>query len=721
MSRIFDTIIAVDWSARGTPSLAAESADAVWIGIARGDEGETPHYFRTRAGAMGFLAELLATERAAGRRALAGFDFPFGYPRGFAQALAGRPEALAVWEFLAARIEDAPDNANNRLAVAAAINRMLPDAGPFWGRARSQPHDGLEEIKPDPASASFPEFRLTERIARGAKSCWQLAYAGSVGGQALLGIAALERLRADPRLADGIAVWPFETGLRAPEAPIVLAEIYPSLLAEAVAAAAGDPIRDRAQVRILAAAFAALDGAGGLAPLFAPDIPDSEREIIAREEGWILGAGQQAALREAASPARPALRLRNDCFALPPGVNWVPVDEALARLRRGLAPVASAETVPLNEAAGRILAEPLDALRANPPHPNSAVDGYGFAHASLASGPHALPLAQGRAAAGRPYLGAVPPGRAIRILTGAILPAGVDTVVLEEDTARDGDLIRFERGLMLGANTRAAGEDVATGARLFEAGHALAPQDLALAAACGIRAARLRRPLRVGVLSTGDELAPVGAVAAPHQIHDANRPMLLALLRRWGMAPVDLGQAADDPAAVTAALDRGAAGAEAILTSGGASAGDEDHVSRILRERGALQTWRIAMKPGRPLALGLWAGTPVFGLPGNPVAAFVCSLIFARPALMTLAGAPWAEPRGLTLPAAFEKMKKPGRREYLRARLDRERRVEVFRSEGSGRISGLAWAEGLVELGDGAASIRPGDPVRYLPFSEFGL
>jgi molybdopterin molybdotransferase len=196
--------------------------------------------------------------------------------------------------------------------------------------------------------------------------------------------------------------------------------------------------------------------------------------------------------------------------------------------------------------------------------------------------------------------------------------------------------------------------------------------------------------------------------------------MLLEVLRRWDMDALDLGHAADDPAAVAAALDRGTT-ADAILTSGGASAGDEDHVSALLRARGALGVWRIAVKPGRPRALGVWGGRPVFGLPGNPVAAFVCTLVFARPALLRLAGAPWTPPGGLMLPAGFAKSKNAGRREYLRARIGADGAVEVFRSEGSGRISGLAWASGLVELEDGPRSISPGDPVRYLPFSDFGL
>jgi molybdopterin molybdotransferase len=413
--------------------------------------------------------------------------------------------------------------------------------------------------------------------------------------------------------------------------------------------------------------------------------------------------------------------LRDDCFELPRGVAWVPVDEALGRLRDTLAPVAGTEDVAVARAGGRILAAPLVARRANPPAANTAVDGYGFAHDTLGTGPHTLPVEEGRAAAGTPFEGAVAAGHAVRILTGALLPAGVDTVVLDEDTAREGDTVRFERVPKLGANTRTAGEDVAPGTEVLPTGHRLRPQDLALAAAVGLAELPVRRRLRVAVLSTGDEIRPAGAAAAPHQTYDANRPMLLDILRRWEMQPVDLGHVPDDPSAVAAALDRGAAEADAVLTSGGASAGDEDHVADVLRARGALAVWRIAVKPGRPLALGVWGGKPVFGLPGNPVAAFVCTLVFARPALLRLAGTPWELPRGLMLPAGFAKTKKAGRREYLRARIGEDGRVEVFKSEGSGRISGLAWARGLVELDDGPRDVSPGDPVRYLPFPDFGL
>jgi molybdopterin molybdotransferase len=415
-------------------------------------------------------------------------------------------------------------------------------------------------------------------------------------------------------------------------------------------------------------------------------------------------------------------KLRNDCFALPPGVNWTPVDAALDRLRERCSIVAAIEAAPLATASGRVLAAAPVAQRSNPPLPNSAVDGYAFAHASLTGAdPEELALAEGRSAAGAPYAGTVPAGAALRILTGGVMPDGTDTVVLQEDVAVEGGVLRLRPGLKRGANSRRAGEDAEAGAEMLCEGHILRPQDLAQLAAVGVADVQVRRRLRVAVLSTGDELAEAGEAAGPGAIHDSNRPMLLALAARWGFDVVDLGRVGDDPALVRAALDRGAAGADAILTTGGASAGDEDHVSAVLRAAGALTEWRIAVKPGRPLALAVWDGAAVFGLPGNPVAAFVCALIFARPALMAMAGAGWRNPRGLMLPAAFAKRRKPGRREYLRARLDVEGRVETFGNEGSGLISGLVWADGLVDLPDDGSDVAPGDLVRYLPYSAFGL
>ncbi|MEM8598070.1 MAG: molybdopterin-binding protein, partial [Pseudomonadota bacterium] len=256
---------------------------------------------------------------------------------------------------------------------------------------------------------------------------------------------------------------------------------------------------------------------------------------------------------------------------------------------------------------------------------------------------------------------------------------------------------------------------------LLEAGHRLRPQDLARLAVAGVGEVAARQPLRVAVLSTGDELLEPGEPPRPDAIYDANRPMLLAALARLGHQAVDLGRAPDEAQAVRTALDTGAGRADAIITTGGASAGDEDHVSRLLREEGRLATWRIAVKPGRPLAMGTWAGVPLFGLPGNPVAAWVCALVFAAPALEVMAGGRWRAPLGYALPAAFEKRKKAGRREFLRARLTPQGTVETFRSEGSGLVGGLSWADGLVELPDEAMSVVPGDPVRFIPWAGFGL
>ncbi len=413
--------------------------------------------------------------------------------------------------------------------------------------------------------------------------------------------------------------------------------------------------------------------------------------------------------------------LKDDCFAMPPGVDWTPVDRALYMLRSGLHCVTKAEDIATGDAGGRILAENVKAARSNPPYANSAVDGYGFAFDDLPSGDVCeLPLTAGRSAAGGAFEGIVPAGTALRILTGARVPSGVDTVVLEEDCSIADGRIAFRSGLKRGANTRAAGEDVVADAPIFKAGHVLRSQDLALLAATGVSQVSVRHRLRVGVVSTGDEVVSVGEPATDSQIFDANRPMLLDAIAQWGFEAVDLGHVADDPVRVEAALSQGAAQADAILTSGGASAGDEDHVSAVLSAKGDVQTWRIAVKPGRPLALALWDGVPVFGLPGNPVAALVCTLVFARPALCLLAGAAWQEPAGFDVPAAFAKNKKAGRREYLRARV-RNGAAEVFKSEGSGRISGLSWAEGLVELGDDAQVVAKGDPVRFYPFGSFGL
>lgn len=395
----------------------------------------------------------------------------------------------------------------------------------------------------------------------------------------------------------------------------------------------------------------------------------------------------------------------------------ITVEEAIARLKARLQPIGGSQSVALAESAGRVLAQDVHARRAHPPLANSAVDGFGFAHAH--AGP-VMELAQGHAAPGHPFAGNVAPGQALRILTGANPPPGVDTVVMQEDTRIEGGRLHLTLPDP-GANIRPAGEDVARGALVLPAGHRLRPADLALLAAVGVAEVSLRPDLRVGVISTGDELFEAGEPAHDWQIWDANRPMLLAMVSGWGFEAVDLGIIPDDRAAIRATLDRAVHECDVILTSGGASVGDADHISRLLRDDGALTAWQIAMKPGRPLALARWRGVDVFGLPGNPVAAFVCALIFARPALWQIAGAGWVEPISITAPAAFSRQMRAGRREWLRARLDANGSVAVFTSEGSGRISGISWATGLCDLGSSGRMIMPGDPVRFLPFAGFGI
>jgi molybdopterin molybdotransferase len=268
---------------------------------------------------------------------------------------------------------------------------------------------------------------------------------------------------------------------------------------------------------------------------------------------------------------------------------------------------------------------------------------------------------------------------------------------------------------------RKAAEDVAANQTILDAGHVLRPQDLALLAATGVDEVQVYERLKVAVISTGTELIKVGDVIRDDQIYDANKPMLLNMIRAWGFEPIDGGHYKDDPALIRDGLNGAAKDADAILVSGGASAGDEDYVSRLLKDEGTLHTWRVAVKPGRPIAMALWNGVPTFGFPGNPVAAFVCALIFGLPALKVMAGQVAGDVRSYGMPAGFEKSKKTGRREYLRAPIDDNGNAQEFNSEGSGRISGLTWSDGLVELPDEAVDVKVGDRVKYIPYTSFGL
>ncbi|MCY4012627.1 MAG: hypothetical protein OXG82_07935 [Gammaproteobacteria bacterium] len=303
--RLFDTHIVVDWSARSKPSPAKPTRDAIWWALARDGVVARPAYVRTRHAAINRLARLIAAERAARRRVLVGFDFPFGYPAGVALHLTGRGSAFALWDWLTKRIVDDERNANNRYAVAAEINRCYPGVGPCWGRPATWPYpDVPARAHARTHRAAQPaERRIADVHAKGAKTVWQLAYTGSVGSQVLLGLPALERLRTARSIAGSVAVWPFDGGLAVPDKPVVFAELYPSLLRTAVARyAKPSEIHDRAQVRLNARAFASLDAAGGLASLFhgSPALTARERRLIETEEAWVLGVGHEAVLHEAA-------------------------------------------------------------------------------------------------------------------------------------------------------------------------------------------------------------------------------------------------------------------------------------------------------------------------------------------------------------------------------------------------------------------------------------
>jgi len=413
-------------------------------------------------------------------------------------------------------------------------------------------------------------------------------------------------------------------------------------------------------------------------------------------------------------------RLADDCFAL--GDRLLSVEEAVAEFRSRLVPVAGIEAVPLAEAEGRFLAEDLVADRSVPPHANAAVDGY-VVHADDLSpdAPTTLPVT-GRVAAGHPLGRPGRRGEAIRIFTGAPLPAGPDTVAMQEDCTVAGDQVTLPPGLRRSAHVRPAGDDIRAGDTVLTAGRRLGPAEIGVAASLGRAALPVRRPLRVAVLSTGDEVCEPGTPAAEGRIYDANRHLLAALLRRLGCGVADRGIVPDRADAIRSALAAAAAEADAVVTSGGVSVGDEDHVKAALEAAGGrLHHWRLAIKPGKPVALGQIGDAAFLGLPGNPVAAMVTFLLVARPLLLHLAGAAPTPLHRFPVASGFTHGRKPGRREFLRAVLEVDPSGALVARrhgrEGAGTLSSLAGAEGLVELPEDAADVAPGDPVAYIPLS----
>ena len=413
-------------------------------------------------------------------------------------------------------------------------------------------------------------------------------------------------------------------------------------------------------------------------------------------------------------------QLSDDCFAF--GGPLMSVDEAVGLITARVTAVKEIETVPLGEADGRVLANDIAAPLPLPPFTNSAVDGYAVLASDLPpEGERAFPVA-GRIAAGA-FAGAAEPGHAMRIFTGAPMPQGTDTVFMQEDVRIDekGQVV-LPAGLKAGANVRPAGEDVPEGVVALKAGQRLRPQDVALAAAFGRTQLDVTRRICVAVFSTGDELASPGAPRQPAQLFDSNRFMLMAMLKRLGCEVGDLGILPDQRAPLADALKQVAGRYDLLLTTGGVSTGEEDHVKASVESVGSLVLWRMAIKPGRPVAMGIIGGTPFIGLPGNPVASFVTFVHVVRPTVLALSGASAADLVPMPVRAAFSYKKKIGRREYVRVTLrkagDGALEAIKFPREGAGLLSSLVDTDGLVELGETVTKVEPGQSVGFLGYAS---
>lgn len=413
-------------------------------------------------------------------------------------------------------------------------------------------------------------------------------------------------------------------------------------------------------------------------------------------------------------------QLSDDCFAF--GGDLMSMAAALDLIAAKLVPVVEPETVPLKAARGRVLAAPLVAPRNVPPHDNSAVDGYAVFFDDLVPGETTELPVMGRAAAGHPLGSTARRGAAVRIFTGAPMPDGPDTVLMQEDCREAEGRVRIPWGIKRGANRRKSGEDIVAGTTVLHAGQRLRPQELGLAASLGFTALSVYRPLRVAIFSTGDEVRDPGAALPQGAIYDANRYVLQALLEGLGAAVTDLGILPDRADAIQDALAGAAPAHDLILTSGGMSTGEEDHVKAAVEARGKLHFWRLAIKPGRPVAMGQIGRVPFMGLPGNPVAVMVTFLILARPLVLRLSGAAEVAPRRFPVKAGFDYKKRSNRCEYVRARLERGEdggwAARKFPRDGAGILTSMVEADGLVEIGEGISRVAPGDMVEFLPFSE---
>ena len=396
----------------------------------------------------------------------------------------------------------------------------------------------------------------------------------------------------------------------------------------------------------------------------------------------------------------------------------MPLDEALKHLVDSAVPLADNETVILDEALGRVLAQPVAATINVPAWDNSAMDGYAVRHQDI-NDLSELPVVQRIPAGtyGQPLI----PGTAARIFTGAPVPEGADTVIMQEMIIREGDMIRVNGDINAGSNIRRAGEDIRSGDEIIGSGTRLHPQHIGLAASTGIDKLIVKRNLRVAFFTTGDELTMPGRALQDGKIYNSNRYLFKGLLEKMGCEAIDLGNIADQYDATCDALKTAAAKADLILSSGGVSVGEEDYVKKALEDMGSLDLWKIAVRPGKPLAFGNVNGVPFIGVPGNPVSLFVTFSIFVRPFILRSMGVSDVSPVEYKVAAGFDWEHPDKRAEYMRARLvtndDGHMVVNVYPSRSSGVLSSVTWADGMVVINP-EQRLTKGDSVRYIPFSS---
>jgi molybdopterin molybdotransferase len=411
-------------------------------------------------------------------------------------------------------------------------------------------------------------------------------------------------------------------------------------------------------------------------------------------------------------------QLSNDCFAF--GDRPLTLEEAHAFIKARVAPVRAFEELPLSACDGRVLAADILAQSPLPAFFNAAVDGYAVCHADLGPTGETRLVVVGRLQAGAANVPSLRAGTAMRIFTGAPMPAGADTVFMQEDVVVDGEAALLPSGLKRGANARPAGEELQAGACAVAAGTRLLPQHLALAAGVGFASLPVRRRISAAIFSTGDELRTAGAALGGAAVYDTNRIMLATMLARAGVAVTDLGILPDQEDAVRSALRHAAADHDLILTTGGVSTGEADFVKGAVEAEGRLDHWRFAIKPGRPLAMGVIGGAAFAGLPGNPVAVFVTFSQVVRALIAALSGEAWQAPRWLPVRAGFSCGKKTGRIEFMRVSLADGPQGPVatrYPIEGAGIISSLTGTDGLVRLPMDATRIAEGDFLEFAPFS----